>query len=113
MSQAELAKRAPYPIAPLALWVVPCALVLLALGPWPYGYYTFMRLVVCGCAATLAYLFYRSSRQIQAWAFGLTALLYNPVAKVSMERETWMLFNLVTAALFAWSVARRPLQPTA
>ena len=35
--------------------IIPAALLLAAeFGRWPYGFYTLLRLVVCGCSAYLA-----------------------------------------------------------
>jgi hypothetical protein len=39
-----------------ALWLVPAAMLPLALFQLPYGYYTLLRLVVCISAAMIAYL---------------------------------------------------------
>ena len=38
-----------------ATWLMPIALLLLALVPWPYPYYQMLRIVVCAAAGYLAY----------------------------------------------------------
>ncbi|MBR7619984.1 hypothetical protein JKL49_11350 [Phenylobacterium sp. 20VBR1] len=73
----------------------------MAAGPWPYGFYMLMRLVVCGAAAYLAYsILQRGAARWLGWAFVALAILYNPVFKVHFERETWVLINLASAFPF-------------
>lgn len=38
-----------------SLWLAPAALLILALLPWPYGFYNLLRLAVCVVSAWLAY----------------------------------------------------------
>lgn len=108
MTDPQRPRLAPLP-APL--WAVPLVLLVVAVGPWPYGFYMLLRLVVCGAAAYLAYsvLQGRAARWL-GWAFVALAILYNPVFKVHFERETWMLINLASAVPFGiagWMVRPR------
>ena len=37
------------------VWLVPAILLVLAVLPWPYGYYTFLRICICVASAYLAF----------------------------------------------------------
>jgi hypothetical protein len=58
----------------LALHLIPAAMLIAALGPWPYGYYTLLRLVVCIVAGWLAVLDYRKAHTLTPWAMALGIL---------------------------------------
>ena len=94
-----------------AVWLVPACLLLLALLPWPYGFYTFLRLSVCIVCAWLAYQQWKHDNAISAWVvvLGTVALLYNPLLTVHLTREIWSVLNLVTAFVIVchlWSLRR-------
>jgi hypothetical protein len=96
------AARTPAISLPIALWAAPSALLLIALLRLPYGYYTFLRLVVCAAAAACAWLILRIARDhLGGWLMVGVALLYNPVLIVRLSRATWAPLNLATAAAFA------------
>ena len=100
------------------LWgpqLIVSALLLWALNDAnPYGYYIFLRLVCCGVFAYLTFKAATEHRQGWAWAFGLTAVLYNPVIRVHLDRETWSIINVATIGLALLSVwVLRPRNPEA
>jgi hypothetical protein len=84
------------------VWLIPAALLVAALIPWPYGYYVFLRLIVAGCAAFLAYWSYQRTDRMNAWAVTMTAvaILFNPLIPVHLNRELWALLDLAGAAVF-------------
>lgn len=94
------------------IWAIPAGMLFLAVLPLPYGYYQFLRLVVCGFAGFLAWQEVESSTQITPIAimFGLIALLMNPVIPVHLSKGLWVVLDLVMAGAFVWhraQVARR------
>lgn len=93
----------------VALWLIPAAMLILALFQLPYGYYTLLRLVVCLTAAIIAF---QSWPKVQVWAiaFGFVALLFNPMIIVSLDRETWAPIDVAVAGMYLshwWLVGRR------
>ena len=84
------------------LWIVPAALLVIAILPLPYAYYTFLRLSVCAASAFLAYQHFVNQDAVDKWVVVLAAfaLLYNPLIPVHLTREIWSVLNLVTAATF-------------
>lgn len=78
---------------------------LLALLDMPYGYYQLLRLVVLVAAAFLAFEGWRRGSHLAVIAFGLLALIYNPIAPLHLKREIWELVNIGTAAIFLVALA--------
>jgi hypothetical protein len=70
------------------------------MGEWPYGYYTLLRLVVCGAGAYTAFVMYQWRKPGLAWLFGLIAVLFNPVVTVHLSRQLWQIIDLICAVLF-------------
>ena len=58
---------------------VSAALLLLALADLPYGFYTFLRIVVSGTAAFGAFSAHSVGQSGWMIALGFVALLFNPV----------------------------------
>lgn len=65
---------------PAMAWAAPLVLLVVAVGPWPYGFYMVLRLAVFCAAVFLAYtsLAKGSPRPTIGWVFIGLALLYNP-----------------------------------
>lgn len=84
-----------------SVWIVPAVLLVLALLPWPYGYYTFLRLGVCAVSGWLAYEQWRHDNAVSGWVVGLgaTALLFNPLLPIHLTREIWNVLDLAAAGL--------------
>jgi hypothetical protein len=88
---------------PWWVWLIPIALLLIAIERMPYGYYTFTRIVICGFAALFAFVAWEDSLVSRLWSaiFGLLAVLFNPLIPIYLSRGTWFYFDLLAAALFA------------
>jgi hypothetical protein len=84
----------------LALWLVPAAMLLAASAfHFPYGYYTLLRLVVCVCAGIVAYQAW-PKQALWTFVFAFVALLFNPLIKVGLSRDTWVPIDVAIGALF-------------
>jgi hypothetical protein len=79
--------------------------VVLLLGAgaqrWPYGYYTLLRLVVCGTALHLTLAALKARRLGVTMVLGLTAALFNPIFSVRMRRADWTPFDPAEAVVIA------------
>jgi len=75
-------------------------LLLLAILPFPYGYYTFLRLAVFIGGSFLAHQLYQ--RESIGWAVVLAciAILFNPLIPVYLSREAWFPIDLVSSGIF-------------
>jgi hypothetical protein len=86
---------------PKFLWLAAIVLLFAATMRLPYGYYTFLRISICGFCGLVA-LFCIAERSL-AWAsaFALIAILFNPIIPVYLKRETWFWLDLGVATIIA------------
>lgn len=93
--------------------LIPAVLLMLAVLPMPYGFYTFLRIAVTLSAVITAYVIYQESQSLgwEVVSMGLVAILFNPVFQVSLSRTTWLPIDLLCAALFFYVAVRRPRGP--
>ena len=92
-----------------AVWLVPAALLFLALLPFPYGFYVLLRLVVCSAAGLLTYNEYSLRGTVSGWTIVLASvmLLFNPIVPVHLTREIWAPINIATGLLIVFHWRRR------
>lgn len=74
-------------------------LVAAVFGRWPYGFYTFLRLVVCGTSAYLAFVAYTAKDKFWLWVMGGLAVLFNPLVPIHLHRSAWQFFDALSAML--------------
>ena len=75
-------------------------MLLLAIPPMPYGYYSLLRLIICGTAIYLTWFAKVIDRQGWMWTMGFIALLFNPIIPVHLNKDLWCLIDLVVAIIF-------------
>ncbi len=85
-----------------AIWLAPATMLLIALAPLPYGYYTLLRFAVCAAAAFLAWKHYAAASRIGAWSvgLGLMAVLFNPLIPIHLNRSAWAPIDIGAAIVF-------------
>ena len=99
-------KRRPH----LVPCIVAAAVALIAIADLPYGYYTFMRLVVCATAVFVVVIAAKSGQTWAIWLFGILGFLFNPVIPVHLTKGIWQPLDLVAAVALmvaAFAVRRR------
>jgi hypothetical protein len=69
------------------------ALCFVAIFPMPYGYYVFLRWVVCVTGVALAIAFPRTGYWVVALFAVAVAILFNPIVKVPLGRDAWKWFD--------------------
>ncbi|AQT70079.1 hypothetical protein STSP2_03281 [Anaerohalosphaera lusitana] len=74
--------------------------LFIGVGRMPYDYYTFLRLVVCGCAGFLAYRGFAMKKEPAAWVLIAIAVVFNPFAPIHLSKEIWQVVDLITAVGF-------------
>jgi hypothetical protein len=98
-------KLTPENIIKIALAV----LLLLCLFHMPYGYYQFFRFAAIIGFAILAYYEYERKNIPLVIVFVALALLFQPLAKVPLGRQVWVIIDVVVAAgLVASMFVRKP-----
>ena len=76
-------------------------LLLVGIADMPIGYYTLLRLVVT--IVSVAVVVAEMEKGITPWviAFGLLALLFNPIIPVYLnDKDAWMPIDLIGGLLF-------------
>lgn len=80
--------------------VIAALILLMALRDWPYGYYQFLRLVVCAVSIYVAVMAYQWQRVWAVWLFGMTAVLFNPFAPIHLSKDLWQPIDVLFAVFF-------------
>ncbi len=98
---SHIAERYPT-LIPSAISII---MLLLAIPPiWPYGYYTLLRLVVCGTSAFIAYTAHTLNKQVLTYTLGFIALLFNPLIPIHLDKELWSVIDLIAAIIIFVSI---------
>lgn len=84
--------------------LVAIALLVWALDRHTYGYYQILRWVVCGSAAYTAFVATELKKVFWTWSLGITAVLFNPIVPINLDRETWAVIDIAVSVLFGTSI---------
>jgi hypothetical protein len=90
--------------------IIPALLLLAAVfGRWPYGFYTVMRLVVCGCSVYLAVKANGMRNVAWTWIMGGMAVVFNPILPIRIHRSGWQVVDALAAGtLFVFVALYKP-----
>lgn len=78
--------------------------LLICLFPLPYGFFVFIRLITTIVFGYLAYDFYKRGETIKCVVAALIMLLFQPIAKITFEREIWNVIDIIVALLLFGNV---------
>jgi hypothetical protein len=90
---------------PLPVLYATVVMLIIAVAPLSYGYYTLLRLVATVMFCWAAVVSCKRKASFLPCAFGLFALLFNPIIPVSFEKEIWAVLD-ITAAGFLLATMR-------
>jgi hypothetical protein len=79
-------------------------LLLMALGRWPYSFYTLARVVVCVSAISLGIMASQCGKNGSMLVFFGCALLFNPLLPVRLKRQQWKPIDIVGAIILCGAV---------
>jgi len=84
------------------LLILAAVLLLLCLAPFPYGYFTFTRIVITLIGVSCAYSIYaeREKMSYRVIFYALVAILFNPIFPVPLTRPIWLVLDVIIAILF-------------
>jgi len=87
---------------PTTIPVIISVILLLAGIPkfFPYGYYTLLRLAVCGTGCYIAFFAYEQKKQIIGFLSILVGLLFNPIIPVYLAKDIWVVIDFAVAIFF-------------
>jgi hypothetical protein len=87
------------------LTIIAATVLFLALfNGWPYGFFTLLRFVVFASSAYVAWMAYVAQREKWAWVFGFLAVLFNPFILIHLNREIWIVIDLIVGIFMIISV---------
>lgn len=92
---------------PLPATLIAAAIIGIGALPMPYGYYNLVRIVATGMFIWSAVVLYQRGGQYLPWIFALVAITFNPIFKISFEKEVWIVIDIVAAVLLF--IFARPL----
>ena|SRR5690606_2756754 len=73
--------------------------LLLCLFDMPYWYYQLLRIFGTIGFVYLAYIYYKSKIRITPQLFVACAIVINPILKISFDRDTWHIVDLILAII--------------
>ena len=90
----------------LALFLfIPAGLLITSnLITFPVGFDTFVKMIICFSSGTIIFYGFKSAKGINETIiiFSLILILFNPVIPIHLERELWLLFNLLTSGIYIY-----------
>ena len=86
-------------VTPRQAYYIAAAMAFIAVFNWPYGYYMSLRWIVTVTCVLASIDFFSQHRSQWAWAMLVTAGVFNPIWKVSFERETWRILDVACGIL--------------
>jgi|GEM_PF-2741888 len=86
--------------------IIACITLLWALNSnhHRYGYYVLLRWICCAVFAYIATVAIAKEKQGWACVLGLTALVYNPIARFHLTKHTWSIINVITIGIAVASI---------
>ena len=66
----------------------------------PYGYYTLLRLIVTVGSVAYCVQFLEKKNMNMVYLFGFIAILFNPLIPVYLNKETWLIIDLIVGGIF-------------
>lgn len=64
------------------------------------GYFTLLRIIVCGTAVYMAIFAGKTEKQHWMWVAGFIAILFNPLIRIEFESELWQIIDFITIIVF-------------
>ena len=84
--------------------IISIIMLLLALNDFSSGYYTLLRIIVCGTSIYLLIAAKELKKISWIWIFGFIAILFNPIIKIHLDEDTWKIWDVVVALVFLCSI---------
>ena len=72
-------------------------LLLAVFGTWPYNFYILTRIIVCPTLIWLTFLIHPKRKLFWEIPVVIFALIFNPIAPFHFAKDTWGMFNVLTA----------------
>ena len=93
---------------PIPIIYITAIMLFIGAAPLPYGYYMLLRLVATVVLFWAAYVSYERKYDVLPWAFGILALVFNPIFKIHLPKELWTIIDIGTGVFLL--VVKRKIQ---
>lgn len=90
-------------IIPKIILYVVAGVMVMAILPLPYGFYSLIRLIATITFGILSYCSWRKGYQILPWLYGLGLLLFNPVFPIYLDKEIWIGLDVLSSVVILLS----------
>jgi hypothetical protein len=70
----------------------------------PYGYYTLLRLVVCGTSIYIVYFSFEKEKKVIGSISILFAFIFNPIIPIHFGKEVWVLIDIIAALFYGVTI---------
>jgi hypothetical protein len=77
--------------------IIAAILLVWSLARHPFNYYEVLKLVVSGVCLFGVYVSFKSKNVDWAWLFGALVVLFNPLFRIPLQRQTWNIIDVVVA----------------
>ncbi len=77
-------------------------LLIIAMLDLPYGYYTFLRIVVTLYAIVLSTTAIKNKRYNSTYLMAGFAILFNPIIPIYFAKDIWFIIDIITAGIFVF-----------
>ena len=95
-----------HPIFKIVVKIIMAAMLFGCLLKWQYSYYQILRWIVCGGFLLFGYKEYEEKRLYIALPCFTIAILFNPLAPIHLDRETWLPIDIsIGVTLVVWIIA--------
>lgn len=84
--------------------IIVAFLLFWAIGGHGYSYYNLLRIIVFVASIYGIYKAIKIKKIGWIWIFGLICLIFNPIAKVELEKDYWIIIDTITGTFFIFSI---------
>jgi len=88
----------------VVLRIITAGLLFFALAKQPYDYFTILRIATCLTSGYLIYVASRSKSSVWIIVFLFVLVLFNPIVKFPIKRETWQIIDIVVGITMLASI---------
>lgn len=85
---------------------ISAVMLLIAILPLPYRYYTLLRWVVCFSAIFSTWIANKLGKKSWLFLMAIIALFFNPLIPIHLDKGTWVLIDFIVAILFFISIKK-------
>jgi hypothetical protein len=79
--------------------IVVTAVLIAGIFELPIWYYDILRVAISVYSGVNVYLYFKERQRIMATSFFVLGILFNPILKIEMAKEAWIVFDIIAAII--------------